>query len=197
MLALTLASASEIRATLLRRAGLDIVTAPARIDEEAIRAAMEVEGASPRDVADTLAEMKARKVAERRGGLVLGCDQVLEIEGGILGKPADIDAARAQLRRLSGKPHRLLSAAVLYEGQRPVWRHVGTVRLTMRTLSDGFIEAYLARNWPGVGDSVGAYKLEEEGVRLFTRVEGDYFTVLGLPLLDILGYLIDRGLLET
>ena len=191
---LLLASASAIRAEMLRRAGLSVQALPARIDEEAIRAALEAEGANPRDVADTLAEMKARKLSDKHDGrLVLGCDQVLELGGGVFAKPGTAEAARAQLLRLRGKTHRLLSAAVLYRDGAPLWRHVGEVRLTMRHFSDTYLDDYLARNWPGIGESVGAYKLEEEGVRLMQRIEGDYFTILGLPLVELLGYLGQRG----
>lgn len=189
-----LASGSEIRAALLRNAGLDIEVIPARVDEDAIRAGMEDEGASPRDIADTLAEFKALRVAQKHpAALVLGCDQVAEIGGEVLSKPETPEQAAAQLRLLSGRTHRLLSAAVLYENAEPIWRHVGVVRLTMRGLSDGYIEDYVARNWDSIRHAVGAYKLEEEGVRLFSLIDGDYFTVLGLPLTELLSYLIVRG----
>lgn len=191
---MVLASSSSIRHQLLVNAGLDVVADSARIDEDAIKAALLAEGAPPRDIADTLAEAKARKVAGRHpGALVLGCDQVLAHDGACLSKPDTPDAARAQLARLRGGQHRLLSAAVLYRDGTPLWRHVGTVRLTMRDASDAYLDAYVARNWDSIRHSVGAYKLEEEGVRLFTRIEGDYFTVLGLPLLDLLSYLTLRG----
>lgn len=191
---LILASASEIRATLLRNAGLDVETRPARIDEEAIRAALEAEGASPRDLADALAEMKARKIAEKHPGvLVLGCDQVLGFGGRVFSKPETPDDAKAQLRELSGKTHRLLSAAVVFRDGAPLWRHVGTARLTMHDLSETYIEDYVSRNWDSIRHSVGCYKLEEEGVRLFARIEGDHFTILGLPLMEFLGWLAMRG----
>ena len=193
-----LASASETRARLLRAAGLEITQHAARIDEEAIRAGLDAEGASSRDLADTLAEMKARKVAERHpGAIVIGCDQVLEFQGRPWGKAGSIDAGRAQLRALRGQTHILYSGVVLYDGPQPVWRHVAEVRLTMRIFSDDWLEGYLARNWDNARDSVGMYRIEEEGARLFQRIEGDYFTVLGLPLLPLLGYLSDRGLIAS
>lgn len=189
-----LASTSAIRATLLRNAGLDISTQAARVDEQAIRAALESEGASPRDIADTLAEMKAERVARRHPeALVIGCDQVLEFQGQSYGKPQDIQALRDQILALRGQTHRLLSAAVVFEDGRPVWRHVGQARLTMRDFSDGWLDGYLQRNGADLMDSVGGYKLESEGVRLFSVIEGDYFTILGLPLLPLLDWLAVRG----
>lgn len=194
MRGLVLASGSATRRRLLENAGVAFEPVPASVDEAALRAGLAREGATPRDMADALAEMKARKVAEKRpGALVLGCDQVLEFRGEALAKPAAPDEARAQLRRLRGARHSLLSAAVIYADGAPVWRHVGVARLTMRAFTDAYLDAYLARNWARVRDSVGGYKLEEEGARLFARVEGDVFTILGLPLLELLAYLVLRG----
>lgn len=198
MTRLILASQSKIRAELLKNSGLDVESLAARVDEEALRAALEAEGASPRDQADALAEMKAEKIARRHPeAWVIGCDQVLDFKGRVFGKPTDIDAARAQLLALRGQAHKLLSAVVLYESGRPVWRHVGEVRLTMRDFSSAYLEDYLARHGASLLDSVGGYKLEAEGVRLFSEVQGDYFTVLGLPLVALLGYLSQRGMIPA
>lgn len=195
---LLLASASQIRLTLLQNAGLTVTARPARIDEDAIRAALKADNAKPRDVADTLAELKARKLADRnRAALVLGCDQVLAFEGQVWSKPADLAQARTQLQTLRGQTHQLLSALVLYHEAKPIWRHIGVAKLTMAATSDAFLDAYLSRNWPAVATSVGAYQIEAEGIRLFTAIEGDYFTILGLPLLPLLSYLALRGFIAS
>lgn len=187
---LVLASGSTVRRALLQNAGITVEVHPVRLDESAIRAALVAEGATPRDIADTLAEQKAIRASRKmQGALVLGCDQVLEFDGEPFGKPDTAEAVRAQLDRLNGATHRLLSAAVICRDARPVWRHVGVARLTMRQVSAEYLDDYVARNWQSVCDSVGGYKLEGEGVRLFQRIDGDYFTILGLPLLELLGYL--------
>jgi septum formation protein len=193
-----LASGSEIRQTLLRNAGVPFAVTPARIDEDAIKRALEAEGALPRDIADALAEGKARKVSSKNpGALVLGFDQALDHDRQILSKPRSVEEAREQLTRLRGQTHSLLSAAVIYEDGEPLWRHIGIARLTMRDFSDAYLDDYLARNWDSIRHSVGGYKLEEEGVRLFSRIQGDYFTILGLPLVELLSYLTIRGNLSA
>lgn len=195
---LILASGSSIRAQLLRQAGVPFEVQVPRIDEDMIKQSLLSEAAAPRDIADTLAEMKARKVSEKNpGALVLGCDQVLDYHGQLLSKADTPDAAISQLSALSGDRHSLLSAAVVCEDGQPIWRQVGQVRLRMRALSDGYIKDYVSRNWDSIRHAVGSYKLEEEGVRLFTNIEGDYFHVMGMPLLELLNYLTLRGDLPT
>ena len=195
---LLLASSSKIRLSLLRQAGIDVQASAARIDEDMIRHSLQAEDASPRDVADALAEMKAARIADKNPeALVLGCDQVLAFKRQILGKPKTPEEARHQLQTLRGHTHSLLSALVLYHEGQPIWRHMGEARLTMAQWSDAYLDGYLSRVWPGISDSVGGYKLEEEGIRLFSAIDGDYFTILGLPLLPLLTYLGQRGFIET
>jgi septum formation protein len=147
-------------------------------------------------VADALAEMKARKVAEKHPtAVVLGCDQVLALGRQIFAKPESAVEARAQLSALRGKTHTLLSAAVVYENARPVWRHVSEARLTMHDVSDAYLDDYVQRNWESIRHSVGGYLIEEEGVRLFSAIEGDHFTILGLPLLPLLAWLGTKGMI--
>ncbi|MDK3017853.1 Maf family protein [Pseudodonghicola flavimaris] len=195
---LILASSSQIRARLLQNAGVAVEIRPARVDEETVKAALLAETAPPRDIADTLAELKARKVSEKHpGALVLGCDQVLEFDGRLLSKPESPDQALDQLKAMRGKQHKLLSAAVICRDGQPEWRHIGQVRLSMRQASDGYLADYVARNWDSIRQAVGGYKLEEEGVCLFTRIDGDYFNVLGLPLLELLNFLMLRGEIDS
>ena len=191
-----LASGSEIRAQLLQNAGIEPVIVPARVDEETLKRGLLAEGASPRDIADALAEAKARKISGKHpDALVLGCDQVLDFGGSIVSKPQTPQGALEQLKQMRGKRHMLLSAAVIYRGGEPIWRHVGQVRLSMRMSSDEYLSSYVERNWDSIRHSVGAYKLEEEGVRLFTHIEGSYFNVLGLPLVELINYLGLQGVI--
>jgi len=193
-----LASGSPVRRQLLERAGVPLEVVPAHVDEAAIRAALEAERADAEEIAETLAAAKAHRVAQKDpGALVIGCDQVLDHRGRILAKTETRDEARAQLRGLRGGPHRLLSAVVVYDDLRPLWKHIGVATLTMRPFSDTYLDEYLDRNWHSVRESVGAYKLEEEGVRLFSKIEGDYFDILGLPLLPLLTFLTTRGVLTA
>ncbi|PJE27557.1 septum formation protein [Pseudooceanicola antarcticus] len=193
-----LASGSEIRAELLRRAAVPFEVQKARVDEEAIQQALLAEGESPRDIADALAEAKAAKVGRKHPeSFVIGCDQTCDIEGQLLGKPESPDAAREQIMLLAGRSHKLHSAAVIFHKGKPVWRKLSTVKLTMRIPSPEYLDDYITRNWPEIGWSCGAYQLEAEGARLMTRVEGDYFAVLGLPLLEILDYLALRGAIAS
>ncbi len=191
---LILASASPARAAILARAGVVARSQAAHIDEIEIKSSLRVEGAKPNDVAETLAEFKARRISQRAGGsLVIGADQLLVCDGAWLDKPAGRSQAVADLRALSGKTHSLFTAVcVLRDGAR-LWGHNARARLTMRPLSDEFIRAYLEAAGAEALGSVGAYQLEGLGAQLFARVEGDYFTILGLPLLPLLDFLRGHG----
>lgn len=192
-----LASASEARAQMLRAAGVPVSDVlPSRIDEEEIKLSFRAENRSARDLADALAEIKARRISgEHTEVLVLGADQVLVHEGTVFDKPRDTEEARSQLKTLRGSSHELLSAAVICENGEPVWRHIGAVRLTMRPFTDAFLETYLEQEGERISQTVGGYRIEEQGAQLFSRISGDYFSILGLPLLEILGFLRARGVL--
>jgi septum formation protein len=194
---LILASQSASRRAMLDAAGVDYVAMPARVDEDGVKAAMT--GRSPRDLADALAELKAVKVSQAHpGALVLGSDSIVALaDGTLLDKPVDRDDAAAHLRAMAGGAHDLWSAAVIAENGRPVWRHVERARLYVRPLSAAFIESYLDREWPAIAGCVGCFRIEGPGVQLFGRIEGDHFTVLGMPLLPVLDYLRVRGELAS
>lgn len=192
-MSLILASRSAIRAQVLARAGVRFAVGAADVDESAIRAAMIQ--AAPEAVAAALAATKAAAVTAPPGDLVLGCDQVLVFEDQILGKCADRDEARALLRRMAGKTHRLVSALALRRGGAVVWRYVESAELTMRPLSEDFLDAYFEAEGDEVLYCVGCYRLEGMGIQLFERVAGDYFTVLGLPLLPLLAALRSLGVI--
>jgi len=192
-----LASASAIRRSMLENAGVKFDVQTARIDETSLIASMQAEQVKPRDIADVLAEHKARKVGTKaHDAFVIGSDQVLDLDGTVLQKPETPADAAQQLRQMSGKRHVLYSAAVIYHQGEPVWRHIGVARMHIRALSDAYIDAYVARNWEYIQHCVGCYQLEGEGARLFSKVDGDYFTVLGLPLIELLGYLTLRGVID-
>ncbi|MDX8432391.1 MULTISPECIES: Maf-like protein [Mesorhizobium] len=192
-----LASGSPFRKAMLVNAGVEIEAVPAEVDERALEAPLKDSGVSPEDVALVLAEAKATEVSERRpGALVLGCDQTLSLGDEVFHKPADMEGARRHLLALSGKTHQLNSAAVLARDGEVLWRHVGVASLTMRKLDPAFIGRHLARVGARALSSVGAYQIEGEGIQLFERIEGDYFTIVGLPLLSVLKELRALGAID-
>lgn len=192
-----LASGSRFRREMLEAAGVDIDVMPADIDERAVEKTLEGTGATPEEVAQVLAEAKALDVSEKQPGrLVLGCDQTLSLGDELFHKPADMEAARRHLLKLSGRTHQLNSAAVLARNGQTLWRHVATARLTMRDLDPAFVGRHLARVGPVALNSVGAYQIEGEGIQLFEKIEGDHFTIVGLPLLPLLKELRDLGAID-
>ncbi len=194
---LVLASTSPFRQALLKNAGLTFDAQPSGIDERTVEQPLVDGGVSPQDIALVLAEAKAMAVSEdETEALVIGADQTLSLGDELLHKPADMEAARRHLLKLSGRTHQLNSAVVLARGGETIWRHVESADMTMRALDPGFIGRYLSR----VGDialqSVGAYQLEGEGVQLFEQIKGDYFTVIGLPMLPLLAELRRREAID-
>jgi septum formation protein len=196
---LVLASQSAARRAMLTAAGVPFEAASPHVDEDALKAGLKAEGASPRAVADALAETKAVKLSRKLPGvLVLGADQVLALpNGSMLDKPRDLDDAANQLRALRGVEHRLISAAVIAENGTAVWRAVDTAKLVVRDFSEAFLPGYLAADGDAILGCVGGYRLEGPGAQLFARVSGDHFTVLGLPLLAVLDYLRVRGVIAA
>lgn len=194
---IVLASGSQFRKTILEAAGVVVDVVPADIDERAVEQTLEGTGASPEDVAQVLAEAKALEVSERQPGrLVLGCDQTLSLGDELFHKPKDMEDARRHLLKLSGRTHQLNSAAVLARNGEALWRDVGIARLTMRKLEPAFIGRHLARVGPMALNSVGAYQIEGEGIQLFEKIEGDHFTIVGLPLLPLLKELRELGAID-
>ena len=189
-----LASESRWRLEMLRRAGLKIRAEPARIDESEIKTSLRVERADAAAAAETLAELKAIKISRQApGALVIGADQILECEGRWFDKPPDRAGAAAHLRALRGKSHALETAACVVRDGVRIWHHREAPRLTVRPLDEAFIESYLDAAGPEILETVGAYRLDDIGAQLFTKVSGDYFTILGLPLLPLLGFLREHG----
>jgi septum formation protein len=187
---LILASQSASRHAMLERVGLKFESIPAEIDEETLTSALLEKGAKPEAIAAALAMDKALHIsAQNPGALVIGADQVLELEGKLISKAADAIEAQQKLKQLRGKTHRLVSAVCVALDGKPVWQHYDEARLVMRDVNDQILAAYCAAAGPALTRSVGAYELEGIGAWLFERVEGDFFTILGLPLLPLLGYL--------
>lgn len=190
-----LASKSTIRQQLLKNSGVLFDVHVSDVNEETLR--IDVKHKNPKAISALLADAKAHAVScSYKDRLVLGCDQVLDISGEILTKPKDINQAKEQLEILRNNSHKLYSTASIYKNGEKLWHYTGSAELEMRHFSDDYLRLYLQRNWQSIRHSVGAYKLEEEGARLFSCIKGDYFVILGLPLLEILSYLTQQGILQ-
>lgn len=191
---LVLASASTIRKKMLRDAGLDVHVRPANVDEDQIRETLSPGQATSEDVAEILARAKAEAVSgDEPGAIVIGADQIMSLDGEIFSKPADLIEARLTLRRLRGKRHALHSAVAVARQGEAVWSFVDTAYLDVRQFSDPWLDSYITAAGDRLCSSVGAYQLESYGVQLFDRIDGDYFTILGLPLLQLLRNLRENG----
>ena len=190
-----LASKSAARRAVLTGAGVPFEVAVAGVDEDAVKTAMLAQGATPRDVADALAEIKAVKISAGRPGFVIGSDQTLEFEGQLYDKAETLEAAAERLKTMRGKPHKLHSAVVVAKDGAPIWREIVSATLTMRDFSDAFLDEYLALEGEEMLGSVGCYRLEGPGAQLFAKIEGDYFAILGLPLMGLLDLFRRHGVL--
>ena len=191
-----LASRSTTRKDLLERSGIEVDVRIPGVDEAMVTESLVRDQVEPEDIAVCLAEMKALRIGSReRERVVVGCDQILWSGGRVFHKARDIDDARNVLMELRGRPHSLVSAAVVVIGGARVWHAISRAELVMREFSDAFLDSYLARNWPGIRGSVGCYMLEDEGVQLMAHVRGDLFAIMGMPLIELLEYLRVRGVL--
>ncbi|MEP3225271.1 MAG: nucleoside triphosphate pyrophosphatase [Parasphingorhabdus sp.] len=196
---LILASNSKARKNMLQAAGVVVEPLAPNVDEEALRDGLKADGVTARNLADALAEAKAVRLSRRIGpALVLGGDQILAMEdGSTLDKPKSREEAKSHLQRLSGQKHKLFSAAVIADQGSPVWRHIDIATLTMRRLSDAFIDQYVEEEWDKIQHCVGCYEIEARGAQLFADIKGSQFTIMGLPLLPLLDYLRIRGIMTS
>ena len=193
-----LASESKIRRKLLLQAEVNFQSIAAKIDEDTIKESLKNEGAKPKDISDALAEYKAIRVANNfPTDIIIGCDQILVCNNEIISKARTLNEAKETLKLLRGKSHQLLSSAVIYDNHKPVWRTTSRAQLFMRDFTDEYLEYYIKTSGTDILSSVGCYLLENNGVNLFNRIQGDYFTVLGFPLLEVLDFLRKRELIKT
>lgn len=190
-----LASGSASRRAMLEAAGVAFEIVRPQVDEDAAKEALKAEGIEARGLADALAELKAVAVSQRMPGrTVVGSDSTVALsDGAMLDKPETREQAASQLRRMRGGTHRLVSAVVGARDGVPVWRYVDVAKLHVRDFSDAFLEAYLDVEWPAIAGCVGCFRIEGPGVQLFSKVEGSQFTILGMPLMSLLGWLRDIG----
>jgi len=194
---LILASGSATRAQMLRDAGIPFDQIPGRIDEESVKHSAKAEGLSASDTAEMLAELKAQQISRKQpGGLVLGADQILEVDGRFLSKPDDRAAAREQLWDLRGREHRLVTSAVLVRDGTRLWHATQIARLTLRAFTEDALDQWLDHAGDAVTSSVGGYQIEGPAAQLFARIHGDWFAILGLPLLPLIGILVEHGVVK-
>ena len=192
-----LASKSQIRSELLLKAGLKFTAIAADIDEKEVKSSYINKGYSARDLADILAAMKAKKLSYKYlDKLVIGCDQIMECNGQVLSKANNPIDLADQLKFLRSKSHTLYSACVVYFANKAEWRFIGSATITMRNLSDEYIFKYVDDNWDEVRHCVGGYKIENSGISFLSKINGDYFSILGLPIIQLLDYLVNRGVLK-
>ncbi|WP_074204835.1 Maf family protein [Parasphingorhabdus marina] len=196
---LVLASRSQARRAMLDAAGVAFEALSPNVDEDTLKEGLKAEGITARNLADALAEAKAVRLSSRTGGAwVLGADQVLALDDGtILDKPVDVSEAKAHLRLMSGRKHKLSSAAVIAEQGKPIWRHVDIATLSVRSLSEAFIDSYVESEWEQIRHCVGCYEIEGKGAQLFSAITGSHFTIMGLPLLHLLDFLRVRGVMPS
>lgn len=193
-----LASQSASRRAMLDAAGVDYRALPAHVDEASVKQALLAEKQTPRAIADALAELKSVKISRQNPqNLVIGSDSIVSMGDRLFDKPESREQAKKHLESFSGQEMRLSSAVVVSENGVPVWRHVEQALLTVRALSDAFIETYLDAEWPAIAGCVGCFRIEGPGVQLFERLRGDHFTILGMPLLPLLGYLRTKGAMPS
>ncbi|MEO0441116.1 MAG: nucleoside triphosphate pyrophosphatase [Pseudomonadota bacterium] len=196
---LVLASRSQARRAMLEAAGVAFEALSPNVDEETLKEGLKAEGITARNLADALAEAKAVRLSSRTGGTwVLGADQVLALDDGtMLDKPVDAADAKGHLHLMSGRKHKLFSAAVIAEQGKPIWRHVDIATLSVRELSDGFIDDYVESEWEQIRHCVGCYEIEGKGAQLFSAITGSQFTIMGLPLLHLLDFLRIRSVMPS
>ena len=193
-----LASKSQIRSELLLKAGLKFTAIDANIDEKEVKSSYINKGYSARDLADILAAMKAKKLScKYLDKLVIGCDQIMECNGQILSKANNPTDLADQLKFLRSKSHTLYSACVVYFANKAEWRFIGSATITMRNLSDEYISKYVDDNWNEVQHSVGGYQIENSGISFLSKINGDYFSILGLPIIQLIDHLVNRGVLKN
>ena len=197
MTEIILASKSAARAAMLIAAAVPFTAVGSGVDEDAVKQGLLAEGAPPRDVADILAELKATRVSTRQPGLVIGSDSTIELDGALIDKCESLAEARARLLSFRRRTHLLHSAVVVARDGQPIWREIKTAKMSVRDFSEAWLDGYLAREGEALLGSVGCYRFEGEGVQLFDRVEGDYFGILGMPLIGLLDLLRRHGALEA